>query len=413
MELREALNAAIDKVEENNADATSGEQSPQANDTTVDVSATDNGRQDTTTDTTASGENSKASSESAEGGNVDVQSDGREIGASTQKDEEPKTEQKRSAGDGKPELSGKTSTTDNSADEATDVSGKFRVDRPPQSWKGETRKIWNELPLTVRQEVYRRERAVDTAMRESADARNFALGFQKVIEPYSARLQANGGAIKGIESLLRADYALSTAPQETKAKMMAALIEQYGVNVEELDKALSSNPRAVAGGNPLVDTIKSELDRRLAPVTDFIQSQRQVQQQTVQSEEQQLQQTLFDMANDSENYEFFQDVIEDMADLMDSHARRGVALTPQQAYSKAVRIHPEIGPMLQAREAETQKREAARKLNEQAEKAKAASVSVSGAPLGKPTTQISGNSADLRSTLETAWNAVATGNGRI
>lgn len=414
MELRDALNAAIDKVEQNDAESTSGAEPTQAADTSTDVSADAGGRQDTATETAASGEDNKTSTESAESEESTSQSSGRESGTSVQNDEKSAAEQKRSAGDGKPGLSDKTSATDNPADENSDVSGKFRVDRPPQAWKGETRKLWNDLPLTVRQEVYRRERAVDSAMRESADARNFALGFQKVIEPYAARLNASGGAIKGIQMLLQADHALSSAPQESKAKMMAALIEQYGVNVEELDKALQNNPRAVAGGNPIVDSIKSELDRRLAPVTDFIANQRQVQQQTVQSEEQQLQQTLIDMANDTENYEFFQDVIEDMADLIDSHARRGVALTPQQAYSKAVRIHPEIGPMLQAREAESQKRDEARRLNEQALKAKAASVSVSGAPLGKPTgTQNSGNSVNLRETIESAWNSAVTGSGRI
>jgi hypothetical protein len=48
--------------------------------------------------------------------------------------------------------------------------------------------------------------------------------------------------------------------------------------------------------------------------------------------------------------EFLDDVREDMADLLEGAARRGVALTMEEAYDRACHMNPDIRRVLQQRE---------------------------------------------------------------
>lgn len=315
---------------------------------------------------------------------------------------------KSEAGDGKvsgtaDEKSASELSTEN--DEANDAGGRFRVDRPPQAWKGDVREKWNELPVNVRSEIVRRERAFDSAMRESAGARDFAVKFQQLVDPHKNQFPG-GNVVQGVKSLLVADQMLSSPDKKQQAKAAAKLLASYNIDIEALDEALANEPLATAGNNPIVAAVREELNRRL-PQQQAPQFQQPVRDDSA------LEQTLTTMAKDTKNYEFFFDVIDDMADIMELSARRGVALTPQQAYSRAVNSNPDFASIVDARKAEGLKREAAQKLNEQAAAAKKAAVSVSGAQMGKPTTQVSGNSADLRGTISAAMDQLATGSGRI
>lgn len=413
MEIREALEKAITEHET----GTESETTLSASETTSTTSDTGTSSESESTSsetTSASGDNTSGNS-----GVEDKKGEGNTDSGDINTDTVVKADKPDSSKDGTDE-SGKSKTeksgqsSDKSGTDPEDQGGsRFRVDRAPQSWKGEARNSWGELPLSVRQEIYRRERAVDAAMRESAGAREFSVGFQKMVQPYMDRLQRAGNPIVGIKMLLDADRHLSSGSQEDKAKMIGKLISDYGVNIEILDQVLSQSPNATVSGAPIVEAIRNELDRRLAPITGYIDQRRASEYAQQESHEQSIEQQLMDMANDTDNYEFFHDVMDDMADIMDMYSKKGLAITPQQAYSKAIRIHPEISATVEQREVEQRKRDVAKKLNEEALKAKAASVSVSGAPLGKPTTQVSGNPGDLRSVIMSAMDQVSNGAGRI
>jgi hypothetical protein len=407
MDIREALTQAVEKVEKEqeitvettNVDASAG--------STVDVTTTETVPKTETAPATGSGDvEQKPVATGDENQGTDKGDDSKLASESATKEKTGDT--------GKPDVGTKPDTSTKEDNSADGSSGRFRVDRPPQSWKGPARDAWNELPVATRQEIVRRERAFDAAMRESAGAREFAIGFQKLIEPYRERLISQGGGneINAIKSLLEAERILHSGSQQQKAKAIANFVASYGVSIEELDKELSANPSATIAGTPLVETIRREIGQSLAPINQYISQQRVPVQQTP-APAQGLEAELMSMAKDFVNFEFLNDVLEDMADIMESHARRGVAITAAQAYTKAVKIHPDIGPQIEAREAEANRRALAKQLDEQAKKAKGASVSVSGAPLGKPTTQISGNPGDLRGTLLAAMSQVENGQGRI
>jgi hypothetical protein len=406
MDLREAISSAVE-AEEKKDDAVV-DTSPAQGDLFASSGDAGGGADTSSTATTSSGDDKSGSSEVSD---VTKSSDADSAGTKTaetsdKSDTEPTGSEKSDGGvsDATAKKAESELSSENDADDG--AGGRFRVDRAPQAWKGDVREKWSDLPLNVRSEIVRRERAFDSAMRESAGARDFAVKFQQLVDPHKNQFPG-GNVVQGVKSLLVADQLLSSKDKKQQAQAAAKLLASYNVDINALDEALASDPVAAAGNNPVVAAVREELNRRLPQQQPVQQYQQPV------ADDSALEQTLTTMAKDTKNYEFFFDVIDDMADIMELSARRGVALTPQQAYSRAVNSNPDLASIVDARNAERLKREAAQKLNEQAAAAKKAAVSVSGAQMGKPTTQVSGNSVDLRGTISAAMDQLATGSGRI
>jgi DNA-binding ferritin-like protein len=212
-----------------------------------------------------------------------------------------------------------------------------------------------------------------------------------MIQPYRARMETVGlPPLQAINELLKADHLLTTAPPAKRAQFMASLIKEYGVDIRELDNALAGQPSA----DPTADRLEQMVAQRLQPFQQFIQQQAQQAQLQRQAEQQQTQETIQVMASDSAKFPHFFDLKNDMADLIEMNARRGVYLSLEQAYSRALAMNPDLS-------AQDTQRQAAEAANARAQKALNASVSVGGAPNGGPSSKAPG--ADLRSTIEAAF----------
>jgi hypothetical protein len=98
--------------------------------------------------------------------------------------------------------------------------------------------------------------------------------------------------------------------------------------------------------------------------------------------------------------EFFEDVRQDMADLIEVAQRRGVALTLKDAYTRAVGLHPEISKVVSQRAAA-----AARTPAGATQRARAASSSVRSSPAVQPKGDREVGH-DMRADLEAAMDAV-------
>ncbi len=271
------------------------------------------------------------------------------------------------------------------------------VERAPQSWKPAAKAKWDKMDPEVRQEVVRREREIQRTLSESSGARKFSEGFKKTVEPYMGRFRAaNVPPERAIASLLHIDNTLSSAPPDARAKLMAHLIKDYGIDITMLDAALSSEGVQV---DPLASKLDQLLAEKLAPMTNFIQQNEQQRQQAAQADFERQKQTVETMAEDPK-FPLFDMVREDMADLIEVYAKRGVDVSLPDAYNRAVQMNPEAS----AQAKELTKRSQATSANERAQRALGASLSVSGAP----TTVKSGtNPGDLRGTIEAAILAQA------
>lgn len=282
---------------------------------------------------------------------------------------------------------------------------RHRVDRAPQSWKGDAKKLWEQLPLQVRQEVARREKDVMQTMQAAAQDRNKVSAVEQAIAPHRDRIQAiyGGNPITAINNLLQFEASMTSAPMATKAQMVANMVKHFGVDVYALDSALAGQPMSEQVQQQ--STIEQLLEQKLAPFQQFLQTQQQREQQQRQQTEQQVVSTVEQMAHDAK-YPYFEEVRQDMADIVEMNARRGVAISLDDAYTRAVRMNDGTFQAASVRDSTQSATQQALDAHRAAQAAKGASVSVSGSPSSSG--RNAGDPSNLRGTIEAAF-----GGGRL
>lgn len=269
--------------------------------------------------------------------------------------------------------------------------------KAPQSWKATTKAQWDKLPPDVRQEVARREHQTSVVLNESAQARRVFTELGQAVQPYAARLQSLGiDPITATRELLKSDHLLTTAPKAQRAQYMAKMIKDYDVDIEALDAALSGQVAHAQDPEVQIQAkVQQLLQQQLAPYQSLLVEQ----QQREQAEQQQLAQTIQSYASNPK-YPYFDQLRQEMADLIEISARRGAPLTIEQAYNKAIQLDPTVSLEV----ANQQKLSLAAKANAQAQRAIKASSSVGGAPssgmFGAPV------GSDRRSTIAAAFDSL-------
>ena len=147
-------------------------------------------------------------------------------------------------------------------------AGQHRVDRAPASWKKEAKGEWAALPLQARQEIHRREMEVQKVLNETAPLRQEVQQFRETVTPYMARIQSLGvTSHQAVGELLKADYLLATGTPAQKAMFIDKLLQDYGVDINELDSAIA---RRLGGGQ---QPQQSQFDHN--QVTQLVQQQLQ------------------------------------------------------------------------------------------------------------------------------------------
>jgi hypothetical protein len=272
--------------------------------------------------------------------------------------------------------------------------GQHRVDRAPASWKKEAKGEWAAVPLHIRQEVHRREMEISRALNEAAQSRQQAEQFQQVVTPYMARIQSFGVTPQqAVAQLLQADHVLATGTKAQRAQLMAKLVKDYDVDIAELDSALVGSVPSNPETPDIQALVQQQLQQALAPLYQQ-QQQAQIQQQ------QQVEQTVEQMALDPK-YPLFDEVRQDMADIIELNAKRGIYISLTEAYNKAILINPQASQQMQQQSAAQQ----ATQQHLQAQKAKAASLSVTGAPASGGSGQFAGDGS-MRGAIEAAFSNI-------
>jgi DNA-binding transcriptional MerR regulator len=208
------------------------------------------------------------------------------------------------------------------------------------------------LPKEAREEIQRRERDIATFVEQTAFPRRVADQFIKTVQPYMGMIQAEGGdPIAVVGNLLQTAAFLRTGPSAGKAKMVAQLVKDFGISIQDLDAALVGEQVPDSPD----DKIARLIDQRLAPVNQLMQTLQQTRQQREQQTTQDLDREIASFSQDPAN-EFFKDVRNDMADLIELAERRGQTLTLKQAYDRAVSMNTDIQNTIRIRN--DQKRQA-------------------------------------------------------
>lgn len=276
-------------------------------------------------------------------------------------------------------------------------SGPKQQERAPASWRPEVREHWAKLPPDVRSEVARREQEMQRTLQDTAEARRIVEAYARTFAPYEAYIRAeNATPLQAIDNLMATAVKLRTGTAPELAQLVAGMVKQYGVGrfgnnfIEALDSAL-------AGQVPQVDQqqmqMQQALQQQLAPVQQFMT---QFQQMQAAQQAQLASQASTEVDQFLDRAEFGQDVREEMADLMEVAAKRGRQITLQDAYRQACMANSRVRAVLQQRA----KAQGAQQGNAAAQRARAAAVSVSGAPaMGAPN---AGSPDSVRAAIEQA-----------
>jgi hypothetical protein len=224
---------------------------------------------------------------------------------------------------------------------------------PPVGLSPGAREVWKDVPEVVQKEMRKREKDYEAGVMKYAQGAKRAEQMDHILQPFAQYMQMNGGPTQSINGLLQTASSLQMGSPVQRAQTVANLIKQFGVDIRTLDNMIVGQPA------PAPDPVAQMVDQRLAPMQQMLGQYQQREQQEMRNVQQKAGEDLqsFSAAN-----EFYNDVKADMADLMDLASNRQQNMTLDDAYSKAVAMHPQISQIISSRasqESATQKRHAA------------------------------------------------------
>jgi hypothetical protein len=274
-----------------------------------------------------------------------------------------------------------------------------RTLRAPQSWRPVAREGFEKLPAATREEIWRLEGERERVVRETAPLRRFSEAWQQTIAPYEQAIRASGvEPLQAVSNVMRTVHALGTQPAPSRARIIHALMQMYGVSTDALADVIDS-----AGGVPAASAAPQQPQATYDPRFDAYLAQ---QQQREYAHEVQANAAadaeLEEFAND---HEFIDDVLSEMADFMNVAAARGVDMDYDMAYTRAITLRPDLLEILQQREA------AAASPAGPTQRALQASSSVRGSPSRRPAP--GKKFEDSREAAAAAYDAHAGEGGRV
>lgn len=246
----------------------------------------------------------------------------------------------------------------------------------PGGWGPAVREHWASLPPQVQEHIVLREQQMQRWANDTAPLRNAGEQFLRAIEPYRMVIQAEGvDPLTAISNLMQVGQTLRFGTPNEKAQVIAQCVQTYGVDIQTLDSVLAGV--VPPQGAPQQINVQAEVQRALAPLMQAVQ---QRQQQAAYQTNEEARNELIAFVEDG-THEFVGDVRTIMADMIEVAARYGQDLPLQEAYDRACALHPEVSKVIMARQQGVN----AQRLTQNAQRAKAAAVSVRGsAPAGKP-----------------------------
>lgn len=265
------------------------------------------------------------------------------------------------------------------AEPPAEVEESKQVRNPWASWKREAQTVLNSLPPETQKLIQEREEQFHKGIEQYKQDAYQGRTLNKALAPHMEYLNQVGVTPEtAISTLINAEKILRTSDQQTKTNMFMKLAHDYGIDIN----SLTNIPF-----DPYKYQLEQQLQAQQAQLAQIMQS-RQI------AEEAQLGQTIEQFA---QQHEYFDEVRETMADLLD----KGLASDLNDAYSKAVRLNDDVFSRQNANSQFTGQTQQIQRANNAAKAAKAAAVQVKGSPTGglKPT--------EAKTTEEAVRNAMA------
>ena len=222
------------------------------------------------------------------------------------------------------------------------------VERAPAFLRPEVGELWKKLGpeyAALKEDFHRRDTETLAVLERTKGDRQVIEQLRSAIAPYQAMVMAEGGnVVTGLQSYYQAAQLMRTGSPPAKANWVAQLCRTFNVDLQMLDQALAGQPNPTPAGTVAPQPMH---DPRLDQLLADNQRQRSEQlENAYQSERHSLSQW-----SSAGNNEFWQYVKDDMADLIESAAKRNREMSYDDAYSAAIHANPEIMKVIRQREA--------------------------------------------------------------
>lgn len=241
-------------------------------------------------------------------------------------------------------------TDEDTDDDSDDTDGDSGGDESPApvSWTESGKKAWDKLPQEAKAEVYRREAQINNVLRESAADRQFVDQYLGVMQPYMPLMQQFGAApLQVIDNFMQTGAVLRTGSPQDKAAMVAQIVNDYDIDIETLDNAISGRiqERQRTGFDP----------RRVEEVIQRTMGQYMPQGQPQAAPQGGTAPVNVPQEGELEAFAaeapFYTEVREQMADFFDYAEANRQRMTLQQAYDMALAMRPDLRKAQQQQEA--------------------------------------------------------------
>lgn len=217
-----------------------------------------------------------------------------------------------------------------------DPPGPVRLspEKAPSGWTPAMREKWSQLAPEFRQEIIRREEAAANGVAKLREQYQPMESVSKVMNEFGQYFDSIGVTDRAgqVRSVLATERALRSAPTQQRFNMILQLADDYGVPMRHMIGAPN-------GGLPQGQPQQVQTDPRVMAELNSMREWRE-------NEEQRSIGNQIAMFAANPNAEFFGDVREQMAQLIES----GVASSIEDAYSQAVWMNPMTREVLISRQ---------------------------------------------------------------
>lgn len=207
--------------------------------------------------------------------------------------------------------------------------------KAPSSWSPEAREAWGKLPQAVKDIVEKREAETARVLNDTAEARKTDEAFKRLTAPYAPLFQAQGvDPMTAINNILQTASGLQGGTVMQKAQIVQQLITDYGIDIKTLDDLLVGQTPAAAD-TPEIAELRTRLDSQ----DQFINTQKQQQQQAANDAQVKMDRETNDFMS---SHEFSNDLRQTMIGFFNAHPKDLAPMSLQTAYDMALQTRPDI-----------------------------------------------------------------------
>lgn len=202
--------------------------------------------------------------------------------------------------------------------------------KPPRSWSPEAKAEFANLKPAVQADILKREREISQGLEKTAPARQHYEKFSEVVKPFEPLMQAYGvEPLDAMKVLLSTRAGLEIGTPEQKAAIVANICHDFGIDVTLLDNLLVQRG-PVQPFRPAAPPPRAPLDPRLEELINT------VQQAKVAKAEAEIAKV--------EALPHFEELREDMADIVERFHANGKPISVEAAYKRALAMNPDLEP---------------------------------------------------------------------